>query len=133
VKVLIALAAGDLDSARAVVKQDEPQIDPERCCPSMAYYQDLYWVLDDEQQRQVLAAHASAFDNDRGGWGIVRAEIYQLRGDRARARSTPTRRDRRSWSRLAPTRRRATPGAAGTRRGLSGTQGRCGREMGSPE
>ncbi len=29
---------------------------PERCCPSWPYYQDLYWVLDDEQQRQVLAA-----------------------------------------------------------------------------
>jgi hypothetical protein len=28
VKVLIALARGDLDSARAVVKHSEPQIDP---------------------------------------------------------------------------------------------------------
>ncbi len=85
VKVLIALARGDLDSARAVVKRTELQIDPGTLLPFIAYYQDLYWVLDDEQQRQVLAAPPSAFDNDRASWGIVRAEIYHLRGDRARA------------------------------------------------
>jgi TolB-like protein len=86
VKVLIALSRGDLDSARAVVKRTELQIDPATLFPFLAYYQDLYWVLDDEQQRQVLAASPGAFDNDRGGWGITRAEIYQVRGDRARAR-----------------------------------------------
>ena len=85
VKVLIALSRGDLDSARAVVRKTELQIDPGTLLPFMAYYQDLYWVLDDEQQRQVLAAPPSAFDNDRGGWGMVRTGIYQLRGDRARA------------------------------------------------
>jgi serine/threonine-protein kinase len=85
VKVLIALARGDLDSARAVVKRTETQIDPGTLLPFMALYQDLYWVLDDEEQRQVLAAPPSAFDNDRASWGIVRAEIYHLRGDRFHA------------------------------------------------
>ena len=85
VKVLIALARGDLDSARAVVKRTETQIDPGTLLPFMALYQDLYWVLDDEEQRQVLAAPPIAFDNDRASWGIVRAEIYHLRGDRAHA------------------------------------------------
>ena len=33
----------------------------------------------------MLALPPSAFDDDRGVWGIVRAEIYQLRGDRRRA------------------------------------------------
>jgi tetratricopeptide (TPR) repeat protein len=41
----------------------------------------MYWVLDDAQQRQVLAAPPSAFDDDRGSWGLVRAGLYQLRGD----------------------------------------------------
>ena len=41
-------------------------------------------MLDDGQQRQVLAAPPSAFDDDRGGWGMVRTELYQLRGDRHR-------------------------------------------------
>jgi len=86
VVVLFAWSRGDLDSARGVVKRTELQIDPATLFPFLAYYQDLYWVLDDEQQRQVLAASPGAFDNDRGGWGITRAEIYQVRGDRARAR-----------------------------------------------
>jgi tetratricopeptide (TPR) repeat protein len=85
-KVLIALSRGDLDSARAIIKHVEPQIDPAVLLPFLTYYQDLYWILDDDQQRQVLAASPAAFDNDRGGWGLVRAEIYQLRGDRARAK-----------------------------------------------
>jgi len=85
VKILIALARGDLDSARTVVKRTETQIDPGTLLPFMALYQDLYWVLDDEEQRQVLAAPPIAFDNDRASWGIVRAEIYHLRGDRAHA------------------------------------------------
>jgi serine/threonine-protein kinase len=84
-KVLIALARGDLDSARAVIRAAVSQSDPRTLLPFFAYYQDLYWVLDDEQQRQVLAAPPSAFDNDRGGWGMVRAELYQHRGDRRRA------------------------------------------------
>jgi serine/threonine-protein kinase len=44
-------------------------------------YQDLYWVLDESQQREVLALPPSAFDDDRASWGIVRTELYRLRGD----------------------------------------------------
>jgi tetratricopeptide (TPR) repeat protein len=32
----------------------------------------------------VLALPPSAFDNDRGNWGIVLTQLYYLRGDRAR-------------------------------------------------
>ena len=84
-KVLVTLGRGDLDSARAVIRSAVPQIDAGTLYPFFAYYQDLYWVLDDGQQRQVLASPPSAFDNDRGGWGMVRAELYQLRGDRRHA------------------------------------------------
>ena len=84
-KVLVTLARGDLDSARAVIRAAVRQIDPGTLLPFFASYQDLYWVLDDEQQRQVLASPPSAFDDDRGNWGIVRAELYRLRGDRAGA------------------------------------------------
>ena len=49
-------------------------------------YDDLYWVLDDAQQLRLLALPPSAFDDDRGIWGIVRAETYYLRGNRALAR-----------------------------------------------
>jgi len=85
IKVLVTLARGDLDSARAEISAATQQIDPETLFPFFASYQDLYWVLDDAQQRQVLASSPSAFDDDRGTWGIVQAELYHLRGQPRRA------------------------------------------------
>jgi TolB-like protein/predicted Ser/Thr protein kinase len=84
-KVLAAVARGDLDTARAVIDRAVRRIDPETLLPFFASYQDLYWVLDDEQQRRVLASPPSAFDGDRGVWGMVRAQLYHERGDRRRA------------------------------------------------
>jgi tetratricopeptide (TPR) repeat protein len=83
-KVMVAVARGDLDSARAVIRAAARRIDPAALYPFFAGYQDLYWVLDDVQQRQVLTAPPSAFDDDRGSWGLVRAGLYHLRGDRRR-------------------------------------------------
>jgi serine/threonine-protein kinase len=85
IKVMIAVARGDLDSARAVTRAAATRIDPGILYPFLAAYQDMYWVLDDAQQRRVLAAPVSAFDDDRGSWGLVRAELYRQRGDGARA------------------------------------------------
>jgi tetratricopeptide (TPR) repeat protein len=42
-------------------------------------------LRDDAEQRQVLALPPSAFDDDRGNWGIVMTQLYHLRGDRVRA------------------------------------------------
>jgi len=83
--VMVTVARGDLDSTRAVIRAAARQIDPGTLFPFFASYQDLYWVLDDEQQRQVLASPPGAFDDDRGNWGIVRTELYRLRRDRRRA------------------------------------------------
>jgi hypothetical protein len=49
-------------------------------------YWDLYWALDDGHQRLLLRLPPSAFDGDRGSWGIVRAQTYFVRGDTALAR-----------------------------------------------
>ena len=84
-QVMIAVARGDLPGARAAVTSGARRIDPATIYPFLAMYQDLYWVLDDAQQRQVLSLPPSAFDNDRGVWALVRTELYQLRGDSARA------------------------------------------------
>jgi tetratricopeptide (TPR) repeat protein len=83
-KVLVALARGDLDSARAVIHGAAQRIDPETLLPFFANYQDLYWVLDDQQQRQVLSLPPSAFDDERASWALVRAELYHFRGDPVR-------------------------------------------------
>jgi DNA-binding SARP family transcriptional activator/TolB-like protein len=83
-KVMIAAGRGDLDSARAVIRASAQRIDPGTLYPFIASYQDMYWVLDEPQRRQVLAAPPAAFDDDRGSWGLVRTGLYELRGDRRR-------------------------------------------------
>jgi serine/threonine-protein kinase len=84
-KVLAAVARGDLDNARTIIRRATGLIEPGALYAFFSSYQDLYWVLDDAQQRQVLAAPPSAFDGDRAVWGMVRAQIYHDRGDRRRA------------------------------------------------
>ena len=85
VKVMVAVARGDLPGARAAVRAAAGRIDATTLFTFLATYQDLYWVLDEAQQKWVLELPPSAFDDDRGVWGIVRSEVYQLRGDRRRA------------------------------------------------
>ena len=79
------LGRGDLDSARAVIRAAQKQADPATLISYLATYQDLYWALDEEAQRQVLEYPPSAFDDDRANWGLARAHLYHLRGDRARS------------------------------------------------
>jgi tetratricopeptide (TPR) repeat protein len=84
-KVLVTLSQGRLDSARSVIRAAAQRNDPTLILSYLATYQDLYWVLDDAQQRQVLTMSPSEFDDDRGNWGIVMAQLYHLRGDERRA------------------------------------------------
>ncbi|HET9039312.1 MAG TPA: hypothetical protein VFN40_04040, partial [Gemmatimonadales bacterium] len=64
-----------------------PDIQPTDLVGYIASYWDLYWLLDDAQQRLLLRLRPSAFDDDRGNWGEVMAESYALRGDFASARA----------------------------------------------
>ncbi len=83
-QVMVALGRGNLAAARAAVDTGARRIDPPMLFAFLAAYQDLYWVLNDAQQRLVLGLPPSAFDDDRGAWGLVRAELYRLRGDARR-------------------------------------------------
>jgi TolB-like protein len=85
-KTLVQLAQGDLDGARAVVRSAPAEVEPTALVAFFGVYWDLYWVLDDEQQRLLLRLAPSAFGGDRGNWAIVRAQTFHLRGDLAAAR-----------------------------------------------
>jgi serine/threonine-protein kinase len=85
-KAMVALAQGDLPGARAVVRTALTTVEPAALLAYFGNYWDLYWVLDDAQQQQLLGLPPSAFDNDRGAWAIVRAQTYQLPGNVAQAR-----------------------------------------------
>ena len=83
---MVYLAQGDLDGARAVIRSAPGDVEPTALVAFFGYYWDLYWVLDDAQQRLLLRLAPSAFGDDRGNWAIVRAQTFHLRGDLAAAR-----------------------------------------------
>jgi serine/threonine-protein kinase len=85
-KAMVYLAQGDLPGARAVIRAAVPQTEPTALVATFGNYWDLFWVLDDDQQRLLLRLPPSIYDGDRGAWGIVRAQTYHVRGDRAQAR-----------------------------------------------
>ena len=85
-RALMSLAAGDLDGARSALRGAPATVNHATLLAYVANYFNLVWILDDADQQALLALPVSAFDNDRGTWGIVRAQTYALRGDLARAR-----------------------------------------------
>jgi serine/threonine protein kinase/TolB-like protein/tetratricopeptide (TPR) repeat protein len=85
-RAMVALAQGDLAGAQSVIKAAPKEVDPTALVAFMATYNDLYWVLDEPQQRLLLRLTASAFDGDRGVWGAVFAQAYAFQGNTAMAR-----------------------------------------------
>jgi eukaryotic-like serine/threonine-protein kinase len=86
-KAMIRLAQGDLPGAREIIRKIPPAVEPTAVVSNLATYWDLFWILDEEQQRLLLRLPPSAFDDDRGAWGTALAAVYHLRGDSARARA----------------------------------------------
>jgi tetratricopeptide (TPR) repeat protein len=84
---MVYLAQGDLPGARRVIREAHPDIEPTRLVAFVAVAWDLFWLLDDEQQRLLLRLSPGAFDEDRGGWATAVAATYALRGDAARSRA----------------------------------------------
>ena len=85
-RTMIPLAQGDLAGARMVIANAPKEVDPAALVAYIATYADLYWALDDAEQRLLLSLRPSAFDDDRGTWGMVRAETFWLRNERDSAR-----------------------------------------------
>jgi serine/threonine-protein kinase len=85
-RAMIYLAQGDLARARQVVRETPPEIEPTALVAYLATFWDLYWLLDDEQQKLLLRLRPSSFDDDEGTWAQALAQVYALRGDAAKAR-----------------------------------------------
>jgi tetratricopeptide (TPR) repeat protein len=85
-KAMVYLAQGDLTGARSVLREASPEIEPTRLVAFVASSWDLFWLLDDEQQRLLLRLSPGAFDDDRGAWALALAATCAIRGDAARAR-----------------------------------------------
>ena len=83
----VYLMQGDLASARTVIREVPADVPRTAVATYFAIYQDLYWVLEDDEQQLVMRLGPSMFDNDRANWGTVQMEVSTLRGDQARARA----------------------------------------------
>jgi serine/threonine-protein kinase len=86
-KAMVYLAQGDLPGARQVLKAAQQEVEPTALVQWMATYFDLFWVLDEEQQKLLLRLPPGPFDDDRLSWGLALAGTWALRGDTARARA----------------------------------------------
>jgi eukaryotic-like serine/threonine-protein kinase len=86
-KVMVYLAQGDLAGARAVLRAVPKEVEPTALLAYLANVWDLVWVPDEDQQQLLLRLTPSAFDGDRGAWGLVLAQIYALRSETAQVRA----------------------------------------------
>ncbi len=81
------LMQGDLASARGVIKSTPPGVTRTAMLWYFALYQDLYWMLAEEDQQAVLRLTPSAFDDDRASWATTLMQVADLRGDKTRVRT----------------------------------------------
>ena len=80
-KAMLFLNEADLAGARATFRA--APVEPTIFVAHMATYQDLVWVLDDEQRELLLRLTPRAFDDDRGNWGLCLVQACALNGDAA--------------------------------------------------
>ena len=86
-RALLSLGNGDLAGARAVLHAAPQAVDRAALLAFFSNTRSLCWVLDDAEQRYLLALSPAAFGDDRASWAITLAETYAIRGDRARSRA----------------------------------------------
>ncbi len=86
-RAMVDLARGNLAGAQAVINSVPRGGDSTMLVTYFAVYQDLYWALDDAEQRQLLRLSPAPFDGDRGTWGLTMAETWWARGESVRARA----------------------------------------------
>jgi TolB-like protein/tetratricopeptide (TPR) repeat protein len=86
-KAATYLGEGDLAGARAVLKAAPREVEPSALVALVANYQDLVWVLDEEQRELLLRLTPGAFDDDAGTWAMCLLQAYALKGDSANVRT----------------------------------------------
>jgi len=85
-RAMISLARGDLADARRVLASVPPSVDRATLAAAVAMYYDLPWLLDETEQRRLLALGADSFDGDRMSWAWALAQTHALHGDTSRMR-----------------------------------------------
>ena len=86
-RAMVSLAQGDLADARRILAAAPTTVDRAVLAAAVAMYYDLPWLLDDREQRRLLALGPDVFDGDRMSWAWALAQTYALRGAAAQARA----------------------------------------------
>jgi serine/threonine-protein kinase len=85
-RAMVALGQGNLGGARTVVHAALSSVESRRLFAYFGFYWDLYWVLEHAQQQEVLTMPPSEFDDDRGAWGLLRAQLHHQLGNSSQVR-----------------------------------------------
>jgi serine/threonine-protein kinase len=83
--VLVALMQGDVEPVRRIGAAPAG-VTSDEMLAYLSQFEELYWGLDDGQQRRVLELGPEMFEGDRAAWALVRAHLHRLRGEPAKAR-----------------------------------------------
>ena len=86
-RAMVYVAQGDLAGARALIRSLPDGVDPAALAAAFAFSFDLYWILDDSQQRLLLRLTPKVWDGNRAQWAIALAQTYFVRGDQERGRA----------------------------------------------
>jgi tetratricopeptide (TPR) repeat protein len=85
-RAMTFLGQGDLAGARAILKATPKEVEPTALVAYLANYNDLIWVLDEQQRELLLRLPPGVFDGDWGTWAMALVQAYALRGDTANVR-----------------------------------------------
>jgi tetratricopeptide (TPR) repeat protein len=80
-RAMTFLGEGNLAGARAVLQASPKEVEPTALVAYLANYNDLVWVLDEQQRGLLLRLTPSVFDDDRGTWALALVQAYALKGD----------------------------------------------------
>jgi eukaryotic-like serine/threonine-protein kinase len=81
------LMQGDPASARRIIATNPAGSPREDLVAYFGLYYDLYWMLEEADQKLLASLGPERFDGDRSNWGVTMMQLYYHRGDRARARA----------------------------------------------
>ena len=85
--VLSYLTQGDLEGARAYLRQARGNVDPKALIAYVANYQDLSWVLDASDTVLLRSLTTADFGDDPSAWAMSLSDVGLFSGDPAGTRS----------------------------------------------
>ena len=83
----LAVAEGDVATARRVLREMETTAGPRAVTAYVALREDLIWLLEDDQLRIMTTLTAADLDGGRGDWALALSEAHRFLGDSMRSRA----------------------------------------------